>query len=73
LRRGKDYLAIEMKSSSRYSTSQLSGLRAITELPRVVRRVLVYLGGQRLKTEDGIEVWPIETFFDAVAANRLWP
>jgi predicted AAA+ superfamily ATPase len=73
LRRGKEYLAVEVKSSARYSTNQLSGLRAITELPRVVRRVLVYLGGQRLKTEDGIEVWPVETFFDAVAAKRLWP
>src|SRR5438034_3096288 len=59
LRRGRDYLALEIKAQRRFSAPQLSGLRAIADLPRLVRRVLVYLGDRRLKTEDGIEVWPL--------------
>jgi uncharacterized protein len=72
LRRGRDYLALEIKSHRRFSTRQVSGLRAIAALPRLTRRVLVYLGDARLQTDDGIEVWPLRTFLDAVAANELW-
>jgi len=73
LRRGQDYLALEIKAQARFSTPQLSGLRAIADLPRVVRRVLVYLGERRLKTEDGIEVWPLHAFLAAIADETLWP
>jgi predicted AAA+ superfamily ATPase len=73
LRRGRDHLAIEIKSQSKFSSGQLSGLRAIADLPRLVRRVLVYLGDRPLKTEDGIDVWPLSTFLAAVAEKRLWP
>jgi len=72
LRQGKDYVAIEVKSQPRYAAHLLSGLRAIAELPRLKRRLLIYLGGQTLKTEDGIEVWPLSTFFEAIAHNRIW-
>jgi hypothetical protein len=57
----------------RFSTPQLSGLRGIADLPRLVRRLLVYLGDRRLKTEDGIEVWPLEVLFAALANHTLWP
>jgi len=73
LRRGRDYLAIEVKSQARFSPSQLSGLRAIGGLGRLVRRVLLYLGGQDLRTEDDIEVWQLATFLHAVANRKLWP
>lgn len=73
LRRGRDYLALEIKAQSRFSTPQLSGLRAIADLPRLTRRILVYLGDRRLKTEDGIEVWPLDALLAAVAGNTLWP
>ena len=73
LRRGKEYLAIEVKSQNRFSTTQLSGLRAIADLKRVVRRVLVNLGDTKLKTSDGIEVWPLDSLLKALADGRLWP
>lgn len=73
LRRGREYLALEVKAQSRFSTAQLSGLRAIAALPRLARRVLVYLGERRLKTEDGIEVWPLDALLTAIAGNSLWP
>ena len=73
LRRGRDHLALEVKSQSRFAAPQLAGLRAIADLPRLVRRVLVYLGDRSLRTEDGIEVWPLERFLRAVADGTLWP
>ncbi len=73
LRRGRQYLALEIKARSRFSAEQLSGLRAIAGLPRLVRRVLVHLGDRRLKTEDGIEIWPLNVFLAAVADRTLWP
>jgi hypothetical protein len=62
-----------VKTQSRFSHTLVSGLRAIVDLGRVVRRVLVYLGDQRLRSEDGIEVWPLHAFLDAVANDTLWP
>jgi predicted AAA+ superfamily ATPase len=73
LRRGREYLALEVKAQRAFASRQLSGLRAIADLPGIVRRVLVYLGERRLRTDDGIEVWPIRTLLAAVARNNLWP
>ena len=73
LKRGRTFVALEVKSQSRYSTTMLSGLRAIGELPKVIRRVLVYGGSRSLRTSDGIDVWPIHRFIEAVEADRLWP
>jgi uncharacterized protein len=73
LRRGREYLALEVKSQPRFSPAQLSGLRAIADLPHLARRVLVYLGERRLQTDDGIEVWPLDFLLANLAENRLWP
>jgi hypothetical protein len=37
------------------------------------QRVLVYLGNHLLKTEDGIEVWPLGRLLTALAGDTLWP
>jgi hypothetical protein len=42
------------------------------ELPRLTRRILVYLGDRHLRTEDGIDVWPLNRFAAAVADRSLW-
>jgi predicted AAA+ superfamily ATPase len=73
LRRGRQHLALEVKASSRFATSQLTGLRAIADLPRLARRVLVHLGERPLRTDDGIDVWPLDTFLAAVSEGTLWP
>jgi len=73
LRRGREYLALEVKAQPRFSSPQLSGLRAIADLPRIARRVLVYLGERRLRTDDGIEVWPLDFLLEKLAGGRLWP
>ena len=73
LRRGKELLAIEVKSTSRYHTAHLKGLHAIAELPGLVRRVLVYAGERSFRTEDGIDIWPAARVAAAAAEDRLWP
>lgn len=73
LRRGREHLALEVKSQPRFSKDQLAGLRAVAELPRLARRVLVYLGDRSLRTEEGIEVWPLARFLRAMAEGTLWP
>ncbi len=73
LRRDSEYLAIEAKAAKRYHTALLKGLRAIGDLPRLVRRVLVHDGGRAFRTEDGIDVWPVRRFLEALRTDRLWP
>jgi predicted AAA+ superfamily ATPase len=73
LRRGREFIAIEAKSSSRFERSMAAGLRAISELRGVVRRILVYAGERSLRVDDGIEVWPLRRLSEALALDRLWP
>lgn len=73
LRRGREYLALEVKHQSRMGSDLLTGLRAIADLQGLVRRIAVYRGRQILRTEDGIEVWPFERLVEGVAAGTLWP
>ncbi len=73
LRRGRELLALEVKATQKYSRSQLGGLKAIGELPNVIRRILVYGGVDQLEVADGVEVWPVEHFLDALEKDRLWP
>lgn len=73
LSRGSELCAVEVKAGRRASPQQLAGLQAIAELPGVRRRVLVHRGDRPTRTEDGIDAWPVETFLEALAADRLWP
>jgi len=73
LRRGRELVALEVKSAATFSRSQLSGLKAIGELPGVVRRVLIYTGREVLQLADGIDVWPVGKFLESLSTDRLWP
>lgn len=69
LRRQNEILAIEAKASRRWRPEFAKGLRAIGELPAVSRRIVVYLGDRTLRTEDGIEVLPLERFLEELAGG----
>jgi predicted AAA+ superfamily ATPase len=73
LQRGREFLAIEVKSSKHASARELAGLRAIEALPKLARRVLVYLGREERRSEDSIEIWPQARLLDAIADDVLWP
>jgi uncharacterized protein len=67
LRRGRERLAIEVKASRRWKPELAKGLRAIAGLAGVARRIVVYLGAERLRPEKGIEVLPLEAFLAELA------
>ncbi len=73
LTRDREHLALEIKANERYSTAMLKGLRAVADLPGLVRRVLVYRGQRAFATEDGIDIWPLSRLHEAVTADQLWP
>jgi predicted AAA+ superfamily ATPase len=72
LTRSTEHCALEVKSATRVQPKHLVGLRAIAPLPGLTRRVLVHLGERPGRTEDGIDLWPIETLLEALKADRLW-
>lgn len=72
LRKGDRFLAIEVKSSLRPSSDALRGLRAIGSLRGLERRILVYKGTKELRTEDGIDVWPLTKLLEAIENDALF-
>ena len=73
LTRDREHVAIEVKASERYNTAMLKGLRAVTDLDGLARRILAYRGRRAFRTEDGIDVWPLEDFHQALQDDQLWP
>lgn len=73
LQRQGELLALEVKAHRRFSPSLLAGLKAIGELPAVVRRVLLYTGERELRTPEGIAGWPLSRFLRALESDTLWP
>lgn len=73
LTRDRQHLAIEVESARRYNPTMLKGLRAIAGLSGLARRILVYCGPRALRTDDGIDVWPIEDLHRALETDALWP
>jgi len=71
--KGKDLVAIEVKSSRNVPEGGLRGLRAIAELPGVRRRLVVHFGDRRLATADGIEILPLAAFLREVERGTMFP
>lgn len=62
LKKGKELIAIEVKAKAQVSSQDYRGLKAISNLPSVKRRIVIYLGKAIRKTEEGIEIWPFDFF-----------
>jgi len=61
VRRGKALAAVEVRAATRLRGEDLRGLSAIAGLRGLERRILVYLGRERLR-RDGVEVLPFADF-----------
>ena len=72
LLREADAIAIGVKASERAHDRHLAGLRAIAPLPRLRRRILIYTGPRRMRSSDGIDIWPLPEFLEALETDRLW-
>lgn len=66
LRRGREWIAIEVKASRRWKPEFLKGLRAIEGLGGLSRRIVVYLGAERMRPEKGVDVLPLHAFLSEV-------
>lgn len=62
LRRGKEFLAIEVKARTAPGPSDFAGLRAVADLRGMKRRILVHLGRRAFRTKDGIDALPAALF-----------
>jgi len=71
--RGDDLMAIEVRSGLEVFETDLRGLRAIADLPRVRRGLVVHRGRVRQKTADGIEILPVQAFLGEVESLMLFP
>ena len=72
LLRDGDSVAIEAKVSSRVHDRHLAGLRAVAPLPGLRRRILTYTGPRRMRTPDGIDIWPLPNLIESLQSDRLW-
>ena len=73
IHRGTECIAIEVKSARTYNQRLLTGLKAIDGIPGLCRRVLVYGGESDYRTDEGIDIWSVRSFVDALSTGRLWP
>jgi len=71
LRRGKSFVAIEVKTTTNPGPSHFSGLRAVADLVGLERRVLVHMGERAFNTSEGIEALPVMQFAEEVLTGRL--
>lgn len=69
LRRGRRFIAIEVKASNKWRSDMAKGLRAIADLKGVERRIAVYTGTMPLRPEPGIEVLPYTYFLELVRSG----
>jgi len=72
LRRGRKYVAVEVKSTRAPSNPDLKGLRAIADLPGVVRRIVIFRGERPMRSADGIEMLPVPVFLRELASSGLF-
>ena len=60
-------IAIEAKGAARIGSRHLKGLRTLArDHPEVQRRIVVCLEPRALKTDDGIEILPVQRFLDGL-------
>lgn len=72
LRKSGELVAVEAKAAQKFSDGALRGLRAISDIRGIRRRMLVYRGPHRLLTNDGIEVLPWREFIDIIEQGELF-
>ncbi len=67
LKKGDNFCAIEVKATTRIRKQDLMGLQAISGLPGLRRKILVYRGKERQLLDQQIEVLPISIFCEVLA------
>ena len=69
--KGKEIFAIEVKAAESLRPEHFKGLRAISDLKGVKRRLLVYFGKENRMTSEGIEVHTFSSFVSLLQKKEL--
>ena len=72
LQKGKHLIAIEAKAKPQVSSQDYKGLKAIKDLPNVKKRIAVYMGDTKRKTQEGIDIWPFDKFCKILSEKKLF-
>jgi predicted AAA+ superfamily ATPase len=72
LTRGEEYVGIEVKATEIVGPHHIKGLKAIRDLKRLRRRVIVYLGDRIMRTDDGIDILPINNLDELLQSEDFW-
>lgn len=67
IKKDSRYTAIEVKSGSRHRNEDCAGLRAISGLKKLDRRVIIYPKIDKQRTADGIEILSYLEFFETLS------
>lgn len=67
VKKGDEFCAIEVKSTSKLRPTDLKGLRAIEKLPGLKRRILIYTGKDAQLIEKKIEIMNVQNFSKALS------
>lgn len=59
-------IAIEVKAKDQLSKKDLAGIRALKEEKNLESYHVVYLGDVKKVLEDGVELWPVREFLEAL-------
>lgn len=62
IRKGRELIAVEVKAVTRLRPEHLLGLQAISDLPGLKRKILVYMGKERMLKDRNIEIFPFSDF-----------
>jgi len=71
VRNGNEFTAIEVKAKETLAPIDFKGLRAISRLQGLQRRLVVFQGDRAFRTEDGIEALPIRNFLDELQGKTI--
>ena len=66
IERGNEVLGIEVKSGIAPNPSWFAGLKALKEVGRLKRSIVVYLGNRKFKHDSGAEVLPLNHFLNEI-------
>jgi predicted AAA+ superfamily ATPase len=72
LRRGKSFVAVEVKGTDRLRPEHFKGMDAIQALSGLKRKILVYLGKETRRTAEGVEILSFKQFNELMVDKTLF-
>jgi uncharacterized protein len=71
VRRGREFVAVEVKAKRQLASRDFHGLRAISDLAGLKRRIMVFLGDRPFRTDEGIDALPVADFVRELEERRI--